>query len=79
MKKSVLRFPSSSMLIALLRLTSRLLSVFIGVNLWLLFVFSSTVHASPQPSNDVHFACLSIQKTCGHAIASMPPQSTRLI
>ena len=28
-----------------------------GVNLWLLFVFSSTVHASPQPSNDVHF-CL---------------------
>ena len=57
MKKSVLRFPSSSMLIALLRLTSRLLSVFIGVNLWLLFVFSSTVHASPQPSNDVHF-CL---------------------
>ena len=57
MKKSVLRFPSSSMLIALLRLTSRLLSVFIGVTLWLLFVFSSTVHASPQPSNDVHF-CL---------------------
>ena len=60
MKKSILRFPSSSVLsacfFALLSLITRLLSVFTGVNLWLLFAFSSVV-ASPQPSNDVHF-CL---------------------
>ncbi len=60
MKKSILRFPSSSVLsacfFALLSLITRLLSVFTGVNLWLLFAFSS-VDASPQPSNDVHF-CL---------------------
>ena len=61
MKKSVLCFPPPGMLSAyfflLLCLTSRLLSLFIGVNLWLLFAFSSIGYASPQLSNDVHF-CL---------------------
>ena len=59
MKKSILRFSSlsvfSTCFFALLCPTSRLLPVFIGVNLWLLFVFSSVGYASPQPATDVHF------------------------
>ena len=61
MKKSFLLFPAPSVLSAcfftLLCFTSRLLSAFIGVNLWLLFAFSSIGYASPQPSaeNNMHF------------------------
>ncbi len=62
MKNLILRFPfpsvSSTCFFALLCPISRLLPVFIGVNLWLLFVFSSVVYASqPSAENNVHF-CL---------------------
>ncbi len=62
MKNPIFRFPYPSVLstcfFALLCPTSRLLPVFIGVNLWLLFVFSSVGYAShPFAGNNVHF-CL---------------------